>query len=100
MVSFDKSDFFDYESNDDGSESGSTGTCAFHFCFDEYFGCVRDYVGCVDDSVGCVSGVGSGVFFLTGIKSIGDVVTLVVSVPKGVDSNGGGLIEIFWRPKS
>ena len=42
-------------------------------------------------SVGCVSGVGSGIFFLTGVELIGDVLTLVVSYeeewsPKVVDS--------------
>ena len=38
-------------------------------------------------------------FFLTGIESIGDVVPLVVFLPKGADSKGGRLIEIFWHPK-
>ena len=36
-------------------------------------------------------------FFLTGIESIGDIVLLVVFVPKGVESKGSQLIEIFWR---
>ena len=63
-------------------------------------GCVGDSVVRIDKSVGCVIGVGSGIFVLTGIKSIGDVVPLVVFVPKVVESKGGRLIEIFWRPKS
>ena len=54
----------------------------------------------VGKSVGGVSGVGSGIFVPTGIKSIGDVDLLFVFVPKGVDSKGGRLIELFWRPKS
>ena len=55
FMSSDKSDFLDYESDNDGSDSGSAGTWAFNFSFDEY-------VGCVGKSVGRVSGVGSGVF--------------------------------------
>ena len=39
-------------------------------------------------------------FVPTGIESIGDVLPLVMYVPKVVDSKGGWLIEIFWRPKS
>ena len=59
-----------------------------------------DSFGSVGESGSRVSGVGSGVFVLTGIKSIIDVVPLVVFVPKGVDSKLGRLIEIIWRPKS
>ena len=88
MVPFEELDLLEDEYDDEGSYSGSTVTCAFHFCFDEYFGCVRDYVGCVDDSVGCVSGVGYDVSPLTGIESIGDVVLLVIFVQKGVKSKG------------
>ena len=67
--------------------------CAlFLFFFD-------DYVGRVKDSVGRVSGMGSGVFVSTGIKSIGDVVPLVMFVPKVVDCKGSRLIEIFWPPR-
>ena len=92
MVSFDELDPFDDESEDYRSESGSAGTCAFTFRFDES-------VGRVNESVGHFSGVGSGVFSLTGIESIGDVVLLFVFVPKGVESKIGRLIEIFCRPK-
>ena len=42
----------------------------------------------------------SEVFVPEVIESIGDVVPLVVFVPKGVESKGSQLIEIFWRPKS
>ena len=49
FLSFYELDFFDDESEDDGSGSGSPGTCAFSFCF--------------GNSVGRVSGVGSGIFF-------------------------------------
>ena len=93
LVSFNELDSFDGESDDDGSGSGSAGTCAFPVCSDES-------IGSVGRSVGHVSGVGSGVFVLTGIKSIGDVFPLVVFVPKIVESKGSRLIEIFCRPKS
>ena len=82
MLSFDKLDLFDDESDSDGSGSGSPGTCAFPFCSGKY-------VGSVGKSVGGVSGVGSGVFVPTGIESIDDVVMLVVFVPRGVESKGG-----------
>ena len=90
----------DDEYDDDGYDSGSAGTCAFTFCFDESVGRVGDSVGRIDDYVGRVRGVGSGVFVPTGIKLIGDVVPLFTSVPIGVDSKVGRLIELFWRPKS
>ena len=76
-----------------GMDPGPHGTCAFPFCSGKP-------VGCVDESVGTVCGVGSGVFVRTGIKSIGDVVPLVAFVPRAVESKGGRLIELFWRPNS
>ena len=100
MVSFEESDSFDDESGDDGSDSGSNGTCSFPFYFHESVGGVGDSVGRVEYSVGRVSSVGSEVFVLAGIDSIGDVVPLAVFVPKGVQSRGCRIIEIFWRPKS
>ena len=89
-ISFDKLFLFDDESGDGGSGSGSPGTCAFTFCSDKSVGCVYKYFG-------TVRGVGSGILVLTGIKSIGDVVPLVVFAPKGVESKGGRLIKIFLR---
>ena len=89
MVSFDESDSFDDDSGIDWSDSGSTGTCNFPFRFDGSVSHVRDSVGRVDEYLGHVSGVGSSVYVLTGIKSIGDVVPFVVFVPKGVESKGG-----------
>ena len=56
------------ESDNDGSRSGSPGTCTFPFCSGNY--------------IGCVSGVGSGVFVPIGIESIDDVFLLVVFVPR------------------
>ena len=56
-------------------------------------------VGSVVKSVGRVQGVGSGVSVPTGIESIGDVAPLVVFIPKGFESRGGRLIEIFCRSK-
>ena len=53
MLYFDKLDYFDCESDDDGSGPGSPGTCAFPYCS--------------GSSVCRVSGVGSGVFVLTEI---------------------------------
>ena len=74
-MSLDKLDLFDDDSDDDGYVSGSPGTCSFPFYSDES-------VGSVGKSVGRVCGVGSVIFVLTGIDSIGDVVPLVVFVPK------------------
>ena len=81
VLSFEELDFFDYGSDDDGSGSGSHGTCAFLFCSDEF-------VDSVGESIGRVCGSGSGIFVPTGIYPIGDVVRLVVFVPKGVESKG------------
>ena len=39
-------------------------------------------------------------FFFTGIESNCDIDPLVVFVTIGVESKGGRLIELFWRPKS
>ena len=86
FLSCDESDSIDDESDEDGSYSGYTGTCAFSCCFEESAGHVDDTVGSVGDSVGRVRGVGYGVFVLVGIKSIGDVVPLVLFVPIAVES--------------
>ena len=83
---------FDDESDNYGYGSGSPGMCDFPFCSGKS-------IGSVGKSVGRVCGMGSGVFVLTGIKSISDIVPLVVLVTKGVKSKGGQLIELFWRPK-
>ena len=72
LLSFDESDFFDYDSGNDGSGSGSPGTCTFPFCS--------------VISVDFVSGVGFGVFVSTRIESISDIVLLFVFVPRAVDS--------------
>ena len=82
-------DLLDDESNDDGSDSGSSGTCAFKFRFDESVGSVGGSVGRSDKFVGRVRGMGSGVFVLKGIESIGDVFLLVMFVPKVIESKGG-----------
>ena len=89
LVSFNELYSFYDESDYDGSDSGSSGTCPFPFRFDDFVGCVGDFVGRVGESVGRVSDMGSVVFVLTGINSIGDFVLLVLFVPKGVDSKGG-----------
>ena len=51
-----KLDSLSDESDDNGSDSDSSGTCTFTFRF-------GDPVGHVNDSVGRVCCVGSGVFF-------------------------------------
>ena len=84
LISFDKFYIFGDDSDDDGSGSGSPGTCTFLFCS--------------GNSVGCVSDVGSGIFVPTGIELIGDVFPLVVLVPRGVESKGGRPIELFRHP--
>ena len=76
LVSFDELDFFD-ESDSRGSGSGSPGK-----------------------SVGNAGDVGFGNFVPTGIESLGNVVPLVVFVPRGIDSKVGQLIGLFWSPKS
>ena len=100
MLSFDEKDLLVHESDNDGSDSGSADMYPFPFHFDESVDSVGDSVGRVDEYVGCVSGVGSVVIVPTGNESIGAIVPLVVFVSKGVKYKGGGLIKIFWRPKS
>ena len=85
MLSFDKSNFLDDKPYDDGSDYRSAGTCTFTFLFGESVGRVGYSVDSVDNSVDHVCGVGSCIFVLTGIQSIGDVFLLVVFVPKGVE---------------
>ena len=76
----------------------------FFFLFEESVGRVDDStvyvdesVGRVDNSIGLVCGV---VFFYPiVIESMSDIVPLFVLIPIGVESKGGRLIEIFWRPK-
>ena len=80
-MSSDKSDLLDDESDDDGSDYGSSGTCFFLLRF--------------DDSVGHVSLLGSGVFVPTRVKSKCDVFEFVVFMPIVVEPKRGQLIEIF-----
>ena len=100
MLSADISDPPKDESGNDGSDSRFAGTWDFPFRFEDSVGCVDDSVSCVNDSVGHVCGVGSGVFVLIGIESIGDIVMLSLFAPIGVESKSGRPIEIFLRPKS
>ena len=92
LVSFDKLYLFDDEFDNDGYVSGSPGTFAFPFSSNKS-------VGSAGESVGNVSGIGFGDFFLTGIESLGDIFSLVIFVPRVVDSKGVQLIESFWRPQ-
>ena len=75
LLSFDKLDLFDDESDNYGSGSGSPGTRVFPFCSGK--------------SVVSISGVGSVDSILICIESIGDVVSLFVFIPRGVESKGG-----------
>ena len=86
FLSWDELDFLDDDSDYDGSDSGSSGTCAFPVCF--------------DDCVGRVSGVGHGIFIPIEVKSNCDIFSFAVFVPIGVDSKGGRLIKIFWCSNS
>ena len=74
MLSSDELYFLDDESDNDGSDSKSAGTCNFLFRFE-------DSVGRVEYSVGRVCGVDSGVFVLIGIDLNCDLVPLVVFLP-------------------
>ena len=77
-MSSEKIIFADDEFDDDGSESGSSGTYSFTNCslrFNNY--------------VGSVGGLRSGIFVPTGVKSICDIFTSDMFVPIGVDSKGG-----------
>ena len=80
-MSLEESYFLDDESDNDGSDSGSSGTFNFPFCF--------------YDSVGHVSGLGYGGFVPIGVKSKCDVVRFFVFVPIGVESKCGKLIGMF-----
>ena len=57
---FEKLDFFDDESENDGSRSGSPGMFDFLFFFGKF-------VGSAGESIGSVSGISFGKFFLNGI---------------------------------
>ena len=78
MISYDQSYSRDDESDNGGSDSGSDGTCSFLFCFEESVGRVDNSIGRVDKSVDRFCRMGSDIFVPTGIKSIVDIVPLVV----------------------
>ena len=92
LLAFKKLGLFNDESDDDGSGSGSPGTCTFPFCSGKSVGSVCEFIG-------RASGVGSGVFVATVIESIGDVVLLVIFAPKGFKSKDGRLVDLFCRSK-
>ena len=74
------------ESDDDGSNLGSSGTYYFQY-FSLRF----------DNYVGSVSVLGSGIFAPTGVESKCNIFVFVVFVPIGVKYKGGQLIKLFWR---
>ena len=69
----------DDESDNDGSDSGFSGTCYFPLRF--------------DDSNGCFSGLGYGVFVPTGVDSTCNLFPFVVLVLFGFDSKDGQIIK-------
>ena len=87
FLSLDESDSLD----DDGSGFGYYGTCSFPFYF--------------DDSVGSVSGLGSGIFVPTGVKSKCEIFAFVVLVsigssPKVDDSSKKLALKFLIFPPS
>ena len=82
LISSEKSDLLDDESDDDGSDYGSSGTYSFH-AFSLYF----------ENSIGRVSGLGSGSFVLTGVELKCDIFAFIVLVAIGVNSKGVRLIK-------
>ena len=89
MLSSDKSDSLDDESDKLGSDSESSGTyyfCAFSLRFDK--------------SIGSGSILGSDVFVTTRADSKSGIFESDVFVPTGVDSKGGPLLEMFSRSNS
>ena len=67
LLSSDQSYLFDDESDNDGSESGSSGMCSF-----------PDFSLRFDDTIGCVSGLGSDIFVPTGVESKCDIFSFVM----------------------
>ena len=89
LLSSDKSDLIDDESEDDGPDYGSSGTYIFKYVslrFDNY--------------VGSASGLGSGVFISTGVDTKCDIFAFDVFLPISVESKVGRLIEVLWRSNS
>ena len=77
FLSSEKSDLLNDESDDDGYDSGSSGTysfCAFSLCF--------------DNSVGSVSPLGYVFFAPTVVGFKGDIFAYDVFVPTGFESKG------------
>ena len=78
LLSSDESYFLGDDSNNYGSESGSSITYSF-----PNFPLRFDY------SVGCVNGLGSGIFVPMGVEFKWDIFLFVVFVPIGVKSKVG-----------
>ena len=81
LLSSDKSDLIDDESDDDGFNSGSSGKYAFSLSF--------------KDSVGHISGLGFGIFSLIRVNSKCDIVVFVLFMSIGVKYKGVRPIELF-----
>ena len=83
LLSSDESDPINDESDDDGSDSGSSGTYYFPNFLVVY------------GSVGSVNGLGSGIFAPTGVESKCLIFVFIVFVPTGVKSKSGRLVKMF-----
>ena len=86
FLSSDESDKLDDKSDNDGSDSRSSGTHCFLY-FSLRF----------ENSVVCISGLWSGVFVPIGFEYKCDIFGFVVFVTIGVKPKDGRLIKIFWR---
>ena len=84
--------------DDDSDDGGSVIRAIFLFALMNLLVVLKNLLGVLTNTL--ASGMGSGMFVPTGINSIGDLVTLVVFIPKEVELKDGQLIEICWRPKS
>ena len=89
FLSSDESECLDDESDDNGSESRSSGMHYFHAFYLHF-----------DNFVGSISGLGSDVSVPTGVKSKGDIFAFDVFIPTGDDYKGGRLIKMFWLSNS
>ena len=85
LLSLDESYFLDNETDNDGSESESSGTCSFP-AFSLTF----------EDFVGRVSVLWSVIFVPTGEDSKCDVFEFFVFVAIVVKQKGGLLLETIW----
>ena len=101
MLSSEKLDPLDDDSDKRGSDCRSSGTysfCAFSLDFDEFFGSASVLGSDIFTLTGVESkgdSFESGIFVPTGVESKGDIFASEGFVPTGVNSKGGQLINMF-----